>query len=238
MLLLGGAATFDGSWQGSRLEQLLPVDLRSRARRGRASTARSTCALTDGGAPPPVFQVKDGGSGEARLGRRCPPSRSTAACWRRSRRAAVWARHDEDRGPERAAHPDGVAGLRGGALGGRLRAEHVALAAGQGRATRRSSTASGGSSSASWARPSRQDVGISCSTRSCGRRPTSASVLERQPRPERAGGAAGAPATVTVTVSAARGGAAPGPEAAGPARRCARRPSYSGPRKRGSTRSR
>lgn len=60
VLLIGGPATFDGSWQGSRLEQLLPVIFAADAGAD-LEDKPFHLELTDAAAADPVFQIAESG---------------------------------------------------------------------------------------------------------------------------------------------------------------------------------
>jgi hypothetical protein len=97
VLLIGGPATFDTSWQGTRLEQLLPVtfDLSP----GVAGLDRPFhLRLSDAARHSPVFQLKDDGSSD-RVWDALPPFTHYGRVLAEKPGAVVWARHDQDSGP-------------------------------------------------------------------------------------------------------------------------------------------
>ncbi|HEX3799347.1 MAG TPA: hypothetical protein VH413_11670 [Verrucomicrobiae bacterium] len=97
VLMIGGAGTFDGSWQGSRLEQLLPVVFA--ARTGVEGLDRQFhLQLTDDALRNPVFQISDGKSAReawAQLPAFTQYGRVDAA----KPGAQIWAQHSSDEGP-------------------------------------------------------------------------------------------------------------------------------------------
>jgi len=98
VLLIGGASTFDGSWQGSRLEQLLPVTFDPSP--GVAGLDRPFhLRLTDEALRNPIFQVKDDGT-SARVWDGLPTFTQYGRVLAEKPGAVVWARHDQDSGPE------------------------------------------------------------------------------------------------------------------------------------------
>lgn len=97
VLLLGGPATFDGTWQGSRLEQLLPVTFDGAA--GVAGLDRPFhLRLTDAARRHPVFQLGDG-AGALRAWDALPTFTQYGRVLAEKPGAVVWARHGEDAGP-------------------------------------------------------------------------------------------------------------------------------------------
>jgi uncharacterized membrane protein len=98
VLLIGGAATFDTSWQGTRLEQLLPVAFDPNP--GVAGLDRPFhLRLTESARRSPVFQVKDDGSSE-RVWDSLPTFTQYGRVLAEKPGATVWARHDQDAGPQ------------------------------------------------------------------------------------------------------------------------------------------
>jgi hypothetical protein len=98
VLLIGGAATFDTSWQGTRLEQLLPVAFDPNP--GVAGLDRPFhLRLTDTARRSAVFQVKDDGSSE-RVWDSLPTFTQYGRVLAEKPGAVVWARHDQDSGPQ------------------------------------------------------------------------------------------------------------------------------------------
>lgn len=97
LLMIGGVATFNASWQGSRLEGLLPVTFDDDP--GVVGLDRPFhLQLTERAWGHPVFQVAEGGN------RKAWESLPTFTHYGRVRAAkpgaTVWARHDRDAGPE------------------------------------------------------------------------------------------------------------------------------------------
>jgi hypothetical protein len=97
VLMLGGPATFDSSWQSSRLEQLLPVVFSSdRGVRGLDRPFRMQ--LTEDALQHPVFQIADGGAVReawSQLPTFTEYGRVDAA----KPGAQIWATHQTDDGP-------------------------------------------------------------------------------------------------------------------------------------------
>jgi hypothetical protein len=98
VLLIGGPDTFDTTWQGSRLEQLLPVTFDpDPGLRGLERPFR--LELTDDARASPVFQVAEGA--QARRAWDALPTFSVYGRVRAAKPGAlVWARHDQDDGPQ------------------------------------------------------------------------------------------------------------------------------------------
>ncbi len=97
VLMMGGPATFDSSWQGSRLEQLLPVVFASS--RGVVGLDRPFhLQLTDEALQHPVFQVADAGANRAAW-ERLPTFTEYGRVDAAKPGAQVWALHQEDMGP-------------------------------------------------------------------------------------------------------------------------------------------
>jgi hypothetical protein len=97
VLLLGGASTFDGSWQGSRLEQLLPVTFDTAG--GVTGLDRPFhLRLTDAARRHPVFQLGEG-AGALRAWDALPTFTQYGRVLAEKPGAVVWARHSEDTGP-------------------------------------------------------------------------------------------------------------------------------------------
>lgn len=97
VLMLGGPATFDGSWRGTPLEQLLPVTFdtaRADGEAGRPFHLR----LTDAARGHPVFQLGDGAAG-TRAWDALPAFTHYGRVLAEKPGAVVWARHGEDAGP-------------------------------------------------------------------------------------------------------------------------------------------
>lgn len=97
VLMIGGEASFDGSWQGSRLEQLLPVSFDTQ---GRVSGLDRPFRfqLTEEAKRSAVFQVTDDGS-SSRAWDGLPSFTGYGRVRREKSGAVVWARHDQDNGP-------------------------------------------------------------------------------------------------------------------------------------------
>src|SRR5882724_4573439 len=97
VLLLGGAATFDGSWQNSRLEQLLPVVFAGYS--GVQGLERPfRIQLTDEALQHPVFQIADNGAARE-LWAQLPAFTQYGRVDSAKRGAQVWAVHQTDDGP-------------------------------------------------------------------------------------------------------------------------------------------
>ncbi len=97
LLLMGGAETFDSSWQESRLEQLLPVVFSGhQGPRGRDRPFRME--LTDEALRHPVFQIADPAQMRAAWGR-LPAFTEYGRVDAAKPGAQIWAFHQEDRGP-------------------------------------------------------------------------------------------------------------------------------------------
>jgi uncharacterized membrane protein len=98
VLMIGGPATFDGSWQSSRLEQLLPVVFSPN--RGVQGLDRSfRLQLTEDALQHPVFQIAEGRAMQeawAQLPTFTQYGRVDAA----KPGAQVWAVHQTDEGPQ------------------------------------------------------------------------------------------------------------------------------------------
>ena len=98
VLMIGGPTTFDGSWQSSRLEQLLPVVFSSN--RGVQGLDRPfRLQLTEDAIQHPVFQIADGRAMQeawAQLPTFTQYGRVDAA----KPGAQVWAVHQTDEGPQ------------------------------------------------------------------------------------------------------------------------------------------
>lgn len=97
LLLLGGPATFDASWQGSRLEQLLPVVFASN-QGVRGLDQPFHLDLTDAALQHPVFQVDDRRAARD-LWSGLPPFIHYGRVDSAKPGATVWARHHDDEGP-------------------------------------------------------------------------------------------------------------------------------------------
>jgi uncharacterized membrane protein len=97
VLLIGGPATFDTSWQGTRLEQLLPVSF-DPAPDVAGLDRPFHLRLTEAARRSAVFQVKDDGSSE-RVWDALPTFTQYGRVLAEKPGAVVWARHDQDSGP-------------------------------------------------------------------------------------------------------------------------------------------
>lgn len=97
VLMLGGAATFDASWQGSRLEQLLPVVFASG--QGVLGLDRPfRVRLTDEALQHPVFQIHEKETPQKSWSD-LPPFSQYGRVDSAKRGAQVWAVHPQDQGP-------------------------------------------------------------------------------------------------------------------------------------------
>jgi len=97
VMMIGGATTFDSSWQGTRLEQLLPVVFASS--RGVMGLDRPFhLQLTDEALQHPVFQVADA-SGNRAAWDRLPTFTEYGRVDAAKPGAQVWAFHQDDMGP-------------------------------------------------------------------------------------------------------------------------------------------
>jgi hypothetical protein len=200
VLLLGGPLTFDASWQGSRLEQLLPVTFDPAP--GVLGLDRPFhLTLTPEAERHPVFQVADGASARA-IWASLPTFTQYGRVLAAKPAATIWAVHDEDRGPS----------------GPRILMASQAYGAGLSAVVcvqnmwrwRLAKDADPEQFDRFWrqlfrflGQASRQDVGIELQDQELRPRAEIRVVLERQPRPERGAGAASAAANdrFTVTVS-------------------------------------
>ncbi len=97
LLMIGGAATFDSSWQGSRLEQLLPVVFASGG--GVQGLDRPfRLQLSDEALQHPVFQITEHSPTREAWGR-LPTFTQYGVVDAVKPGAQVWARHQQDEGP-------------------------------------------------------------------------------------------------------------------------------------------
>jgi uncharacterized membrane protein len=97
VLMIGGEATFDASWHGSRLEQLLPVVFA--ANTGVSGLDRSFhIQLTDDALQHPVFQVENGSLREA--WKNLPAFTQYGRVDAAKPGAQIWAVHQQDEGPK------------------------------------------------------------------------------------------------------------------------------------------
>jgi len=98
VLLIGGRATFDSSWQGSRLEQLLPVTFD--ATPGVLGLDRPFhLRLTDEALRSPVFRITEDAS-DASAWAKLPAFTHYGRILSEKPGATVWATHEEDVGPK------------------------------------------------------------------------------------------------------------------------------------------
>ena len=98
VLLTGGPATFDGSWQGSKLEQLLPVTFDS----GRGVLGLDKpfhVRLTDEAFRSPIFQIGDEAANRAAWDK-LPAFTQYGRVIEAKPGAVVWAQHPDDIGPK------------------------------------------------------------------------------------------------------------------------------------------
>jgi uncharacterized membrane protein len=97
VLMLGGATTFDASWQGTRLEQLLPVVFSSS--QGVLGLDRPfRVRLTDEALQHPVFQIGDNEPTQ-KAWADVPPFTQYGRVESAKAGAQVWAVHPQDQGP-------------------------------------------------------------------------------------------------------------------------------------------
>lgn len=97
VLLLGGESTFDSSWRGSRLEQLLPVTFDYGASvSGLDRPFR--LVLTDEALRDPLFKITDDGASR-QAWERIPAFSQYGRALEAKPGAVVWARHSDDDGP-------------------------------------------------------------------------------------------------------------------------------------------
>lgn len=96
VLVIGGQGTFDESWRGSRLEQLLPVTLDAGGVRGLDRPFH--LRLTDEARRSPVFTVADDGS-SARVWDGLPAFSGYGRILAEKPGATVFARHDQESSP-------------------------------------------------------------------------------------------------------------------------------------------
>jgi len=98
LLLLGGAETFDDSWQGSALEKLLPVTFD--ANPGLTGIDKPFhLKLTDDALRSPVFQITDDATSAAAW-QTLPAFTQYGRVERAKPGATVWAEHESDVGPQ------------------------------------------------------------------------------------------------------------------------------------------
>jgi uncharacterized membrane protein len=97
VLMVGGAMTFDASWQGTRLEQLLPVVFASsQGVLGLDKPFRMR--LTDEALQHPVFQIADNEAAQKSWGE-LPPFTQYGRVDSAKAGAQIWAVHPQDQGP-------------------------------------------------------------------------------------------------------------------------------------------
>jgi uncharacterized membrane protein len=100
VLMLGGAATFDASWQGTRLEQLLPVVFASS--QGVLGLDRPfRMRLTDDALQHPVFQIAENETAQKSWAD-LPPFTQYGRVDSAKPGAQIWAVHPQDQGPNGA----------------------------------------------------------------------------------------------------------------------------------------
>lgn len=98
LLLLGGAETFDDSWQGSALEKLLPVTFD--ANPGLTALDKPFhMKMTDDALRNPVFQITDDADNAAAW-QSLPTFTQYGRVERAKPGATVWAEHEDDVGPQ------------------------------------------------------------------------------------------------------------------------------------------
>lgn len=202
VLLLGGPQTFDGSWQGSRLEQLLPVTF-DPAPGVQGLDRPFHLALTPEALKNPVFQVKDDARAQV-VWASLPTFTQYGRVLAAKPAATVWAVHDEDRGPN----------------GPRILMASQVYGAGLSAVVcvqnmwrwRLAKDADPQQFDRFWrqlfrflGQASRQDVGIELPDQDLRPRAEIRAILERQPRPERGGTPSGPADRFTVTVAAPDG---------------------------------
>jgi hypothetical protein len=98
VLLTGGPATFDGSWQGSKLEQLVPVTFDS----GRGVLGLDKpfhIRLTDDALRSPVFQIAEENTNRAAW-EKLPAFTQYGRVLDAKPAAVIWARHPDEAGPK------------------------------------------------------------------------------------------------------------------------------------------
>ena len=198
VLLLGGPLTFDGSWQGSRLEQLLPVTF-DPAPGVRGLDRPFHLTLTAEALRHPVFQVKDGAGAQA-VWAALPTFSQYGRVLAAKPAATVWATHDEDRGP----HGPRIL-MASQSYGAGLAAVVCVQNMWRWRLAR---DADPQEFDRFWrqlfrflGQASRQEVAIELPDQELRPRSDIRVVLERPPRPERAGSAVAGADRVTVTVT-------------------------------------
>jgi hypothetical protein len=98
VLMIGGAATFDRSWQNSRLEQLLPVVFSSSAS-GPAMEQPFRLQPTEEALHDPIFQIAEGQSAKEAWSR-LPTFTQFGRVDTAKPGALVWVRHQTEDGPE------------------------------------------------------------------------------------------------------------------------------------------
>jgi len=98
LLLLGGAETFDTSWQGSGLEKLMPVTFD--ANPGLTALDKPFhLKLTDEAMRNPIFQISDG-TDNASAWQSLPSFTQYGRVEKAKSGATIWAEHEEDVGPQ------------------------------------------------------------------------------------------------------------------------------------------
>ena len=98
VLLIGGAETFDNSWQGTTLEKLLPVTIDTSP--GLNSIDQPFhLRLTDEALRNPVFQIADSAAANVAAWNALPSFTHYGRVERAKAGAVIWAEHDQDVGP-------------------------------------------------------------------------------------------------------------------------------------------
>jgi uncharacterized membrane protein len=98
VLLIGGAETFDNSWQGTTLEKLLPVTIDTNPGLNNVDEPFHL-RLTDEALRSPIFQIADGADANAAAWNSLPTFTHYGRVERAKPGAVVWAEHDQDVGP-------------------------------------------------------------------------------------------------------------------------------------------
>ena len=98
VLLIGGAETFDNSWQGTTLEKLLPVTIDTNPGLNDLDEPFHL-QLTDEALRNPVFQIADGAAANAAAWNALPAFTHYGRVDHAKPGAVIWAEHDRDVGP-------------------------------------------------------------------------------------------------------------------------------------------
>ncbi len=98
LLMIGGAGTFDGSWQNSRLERVMPVVFARHADAPITIERAFRLDLTEEALQHPVFQISDGGKNRE-IWSQLPAFNEYARVDAAKPGARVWALHQSDQGP-------------------------------------------------------------------------------------------------------------------------------------------